>query len=216
MEVRGSTPLGPTIINMTKNRLCQLYYDKKLSMMDIAKQLGVTHAKVYYWFKKYKIKRRSQSESSYVKQNPKGDPFRIKKRLDNQERILLISGLMLYAAEGHRTNKHSVQLANLDYRILKLFVKFLRKICGIDKNKIGLYVQLYREFDKDEARDYWSKILRIPKPQICIYAHTDKRSTIDGQRSRFGIARIQAHNYKLKNWLDRELEYHLNKINNEY
>ena len=182
-------------------------------MMDIAKQLGVTHAKVYYWFKKYKLKRRSWSESSYVKQNPYGDPFRIKKKLNNKERTLLISGLILYCGEGNRNNKHSIQLANLDHRILKLFTEFLRKICGVRENKISLYVQLYRKFNKNDARDYWSKVLMISKPQIYIYTHTDKRSRIEEQRSKFGIARIQVHNYKLKNWLDRELDYHLDKFN---
>ena len=181
-------------------------------MADIAKQLKTTHAKIYYWLKKHGIQRRSRSESSYIKQNPNGDPFRIKEKLNDKEKELLISGLMLYCAEGHRTNKHSVQLANLDHRILKVFAEFLRKICGMHKNKIGLYVQLYRKFNQGEARNYWSRVLRIPKPQIFVYPHTDKRSKIKGQRSRFGIARLQVHNYKLKNWIDRESAYYLDKL----
>lgn len=182
-------------------------------MEEVAKVLSVTPATVIYWMERHKLKRRSRSEGAYVKHNPHGDPFRIKKRLTSKERALLISGLMLYCGEGHRRNKHSIHLANLDHRTLKLFIEFLRNICGVDKNKISLYVQLYRSFDKSEARDYWSKILTIPKTQIGIYTHTDKRSKIQGQRSRFGIARIQVHNYKLKNWLDRELDYHLDKLN---
>ena len=194
---------------MDKDQLRHLYDIKKLSMVDIARKLKVTHAKIYYWFKKYGIKRRSQSDSSYVKQNPNGDPFRIKEKLDNKEKELLVSGLMLYCAEGHRTNKHSVQLANLDHRILKIFAKFLREICGVHQNKMGLYVQLYRKFDKNTARNYWSRGLKIPKTQISICPHTDKRSKIEGQRSKFGIARIQVHNYKLKNWIDRESKFTL-------
>jgi hypothetical protein len=189
---------------MDKDKLHHLYDIKKLSMVDIARKLKVTHAKVYYWFKKYGIKRRSQSDSSYVKQNPDGDPFRIKEELNNKERELLISGLMLYCAEGHRANKHSVQLANLDHRILKIFARFLREICGVHQNKIGLYVQLYKKFDKNTARDYWSRVLRIPESQILVCPHTDKRSKIEEQKSKFGIARIQVHNYKLKNWIDRK------------
>ncbi len=181
-------------------------------MEDIAKKLGVSHAKVYYWFKKYGMKRRSQSESSYVKQNPNGDPFKIKKILNSKEKGLLIGALMLYCAEGHRTNRHSIQLANLDYRILKVFVKFLREICGIHKDKLTLYVQLYRKFNMNEAKNYWSKVLKIPKPQVLVYPHTDTRSKVEGQRSKFGIARVQVHNYKLKNWLDKETAYYLDKF----
>jgi DNA-binding Lrp family transcriptional regulator len=197
---------------LKKELLYKLYYDKRLSMWDIAKILSVTPATVIYWMEKHNLKRRSRSEGAYVKQNPNGDPFRIKKKINNKERMLLISGLMLYCGEGHRNNKYSIQLANLDHKILKIFTEFLRKICGVHKNKISLYVQLYRKFNKDAARDYWSKTLMIPKPQIYIYTHTDKRSKIEEQRSKFGIARIQVHNYKLKNWLDRKLDFYLDKL----
>lgn len=179
--------------------------------MDIAKQLKVTHAKIYYWIKRYRIRTRSRSESSYLKHNPNGDPFSIKKKLNNKENNLLISGLMLYAAEGHRKNKHSIQLSNLDYRILRLFVLFLREICGVCESKISLYVQVYKKFNKKEAKNYWAKVLKIPIRQIGVYTHTDKRSKMEGQKSRFGIARVQVHNYKLKKWLDKKLDYYLNR-----
>jgi predicted DNA-binding protein YlxM (UPF0122 family) len=196
---------------MNKRLLKTLYYNKNLSMMDIAHSLNTTHARVYYWFKRHNIKRRSWSESAYVKQNPNGDPFQIKDKLTAKEKELLLASLMLYWAEGNRTNKHSIQLANLDHRILKIFVEFLRKICGIHENKITLYVQLYRKFNKEQAETYWSKTLKIPRSQIIVNPHTDKRSKGEEQRSKFGIARIQIHNYKLKNWLDRKLNYHLLK-----
>ena len=181
-------------------------------MMEIAERLRVTHATIYYWLKKYKIKRRSWRDSSYIKQNPNGNPFKIKKRLNKKEKELLMCGLMLYCGEGNRSNKHSTQLANLDHRILKVFIGFLRKICGINKNKVSLYVQLYKKFNRDEALGYWSKTLLIPKPQIGIYPHTDKRSKFEEQRSKFGIARIQFNNYKLKNWIERQSDYYLNKF----
>lgn len=181
-------------------------------MMEIAERLGVTHATIYYWFKKYKIKRRSWRDSSYIKQNPNGDPFKIKKGLNKEEKGLLMCGLMLYCGEGNRNNKHATQLANLDHRILKVFIGFLRKICGVNENKISLNVQLYKKFDRDEALEYWSKTLLIPKPQIVIYPHKDKRSKFIEQRSKFGIARIQFNNYKLKNWIERQSDYYLDKF----
>ena len=111
--------------------------------MDIANKLGTTHARIYYWLKKHKINRRSWSESAYVKHNPNGDPFKVKEMFTNKEKELLISGLMLYCAEGHRTNQYSIQLANLDYRILDTFVECLRKICKVREDKITLY---WRDF----------------------------------------------------------------------
>ncbi|MEI6831221.1 MAG: hypothetical protein WCK61_00755 [Candidatus Omnitrophota bacterium] len=197
---------------VNKKKLRNLYNNKKLSMMEIAERLRVTHATIYYWLKKYKIKRRSWRDSSYIKQNPNGDPFTIKKKLNENEKGLLMCGLMLYCGEGNRSNRHSTQLANLDHRILKVFIGFLRKICGINKNKISLYVQLYKKFNRDEALEYWSKTLLIPKVQIGIYPHTDKRSKLEEQRSKFGIARIQFNNYKLKNWIEKQADYYLDKF----
>lgn len=181
--------------------------------MDIAHQLNTTHATIYYWLKKHNISRRSWSESAYVKQNPDGDPFKINEKLTVREKDLLLASLMLYWGEGSRRNKYSIQLANLDHRIVKIFVEFLRAICRIHENKITLYVQLYKKFNKKKAEIYWSKTLKIPISQIIINPHTDTRSKDEDQRSQFGIARIQIHNYKLKNWLDRQLEYRLEKFN---
>ena len=127
----GSNPPAPIYVYMNKKLLHKLYWNKNLSMMDIAHKLHTTHPSVYYWFKKYNIKRRSWSESAYVKQNPDGDPFQIKEKLTTREKELSLASLMLYWAEGHRKNKHSIQLANLDYRILKIFVEFLRRICSM-------------------------------------------------------------------------------------
>ncbi|MFH1190697.1 MAG: hypothetical protein V1670_00680 [Candidatus Omnitrophota bacterium] len=197
---------------VNKRNLQYLYNDKKLSMMEVAERLGVTHATIYYWLKKYGVKRRSWRDSSYVKQNPNGDPFKLKKRLNKKEKGLLACALMLYCGEGNRRNKHSIQLANLDHRILKVFMGFLRKICRVNKDKVSLYVQLYRKFNRSEALEYWSKTLLIPKSQIGIYPHTDKRSKLEEQRSKFGIARIQFNNYKLKNWIERQSDYYLKKF----
>ncbi len=65
-------------------------------MQDIAYKLGVTFPTVGYWMKKHNLPRRSNSESTYYKLNPNGDPFDIKDRLNKKERDLLLSGLMLY------------------------------------------------------------------------------------------------------------------------
>jgi len=178
-------------------------------MMEIAQSQNTTHAKVYYWLKKYKINRRSWRDSAYLNHNPQGDPFCIKQKLTTNEKKLLLAGLMLYWAEGHRTNKHSVEIANLDARMLQLFAQFLRQICGLDEQKLTLYVQLFKGFDKNEARAYWSKALKICPEHIAITPHTDTRSKAQNQKSRFGIARIQVHNYKLKNWVDKQLQKYI-------
>lgn len=180
-------------------------------MWDIAKILSVTPATVEYWMQKYNFKRRSQSESAYVKQNPNGDPFRIKNKLTCRDKELLLNGLMLYWAEGSRRNKHVIQMANLDYRLILLFAKFLKRICGVRKHKLCLTVQLYRRFNKEKTRNYWSRKLGVPKRFISVQIHTDKRSKPNKQWSKNGIARIEVRNVKLKQWIDNSLEEYLVK-----
>ncbi|MDD2680052.1 MAG: hypothetical protein PHO03_04575 [Candidatus Omnitrophica bacterium] len=194
---------------LEKKILQNSYYDKKLSMVDTAKLLNVTPATVAYWMKRHGFKRRSISESVYVKQNPSGNPFNIKTQLTERDRELFISGLMLYWAEGSRRNKHVIQLANLDHRMLSLFIEFLRKICGVKEEKLTLNIQLYRKFNRETTKNYWSRALGIPKRFIAVNIHSDIRSKFKNQWSKYGIVRIEVRNVKLKQWIDVALEKYL-------
>ena len=204
-KATGSSPVAPTIFMIKKETLEQLYCSRKLSMVDVANALCITPATVRYWMARHKLIRRSRSESVYVKLNPNGDPFKIKENLTNKDRDLLLIGLMLYWAEGSRRNPHVVQLANLDSRLLSIFVKFLKIICGVRQDKICLTVQLFRTFDKEKAKLFWSKELSILPEKIRINTHSDKRSKIDELRSFNGIARLEVRNVKLKKWIDVSL-----------
>lgn len=194
-------------------QLQKLYYDRKLSMWDVAKTMSITPRTVEYWMDKHNLRRRSGSESAYVKQNPNGDPFKIKNKLAKKDKELLLAGLMLYWAEGSRKNKHVIQMANLDYRLILLFIKFLRRICDVKEEKICLNIQLYRKFNKEETKNYWSRILKVSKRFIAVNIHSDTRSKPEKQWSKYGIARIEVRNVKLKQWIDKELEKQIGKWN---
>lgn len=180
-------------------------------MWDMARNISVTPATVVYWMKKHGLRRRTSSECAYAKQNPNGDPFKIKNRLSKSDKELLLCGLMLYWAEGSRKNKHTIQMANLDYKLILLFIKFLRRICGVKEEKICLNIQLYRRFDKEKTRNYWSGTLGVPKRFIAVNIHSDNRSKPNKQWSEYGIARIEVRNVKLKQWIDGALKNYLNK-----
>ena len=174
--------------------------------MEIAHNLEVGHARVYYWFKKYDIKRRNGSESAYLKQNPNGDPFKIKKTFSNREKRLLIIGLMLYWAEGNKKNKQAVQLGNLDFRMLQVFLEFLRLICRVEEKRVTLYVRVHKNFSLAKAKRYWVTTLQMSGKRVLVYPHTDSRSTLKKQWSKFGIATLQINNSKLKKWLDNSID----------
>lgn len=190
---------------MQEQKLKELYCERKLSMMEVAEELNVTHAKVWYWLKKFDIDRRSWEESAYVKQNRHGDPFVIPVKFTSRERKLLISGLMLYWAEGNK-GKDAIRIANLDHRMLKVFLNFLREVCKVEDQRLYLYVRVYKKFSLEKARAYWSKFLNIPLEKVLVYLHTDIRSNNSKQWSQHGIATLEFHNTKFKKWLDGATE----------
>lgn len=108
-------------IKLDKKTLFYLYFDKKLSMAQIAKRLNISNSKIEYWMNKYKLKRRSISEAIYVKSNPKGNPFKIK-QVNNKKGIYLKAlGIGLYWGEGTKANKHSVRISNSNPEFINIY-----------------------------------------------------------------------------------------------
>ena len=54
-------------------------------MKEISDKTGWNYHPVTYWMSNYNIPRRSRSEATYIKQNPNGDPFKIKTKLNRKE-----------------------------------------------------------------------------------------------------------------------------------
>lgn len=185
-------------------------------MMEIANRLNVTHATINYWMKKHAIPRRSCSESTYLKMNSGRNPFTLKKGLDKEENELLLTGLVLFWAEGSKVFRGSIQLANLDHRMLEIFAKFLRKICGIQENRLKLYVRVYKGFDINNAKRYWARRLKMSTKRVFVYPHTDTRSKANKQWSKYGIATLQFHNVKLWEWMNKSIEDHVGKVLNSH
>lgn len=90
--------------------LIRLYKKEKKSMQDIAKELGCSVNKVVYWMKRHGIKRRSWSEATYIKRNPKGDPFKFSEPRTVKDHELFGLGLGLYWGEGNKANNHAIRL----------------------------------------------------------------------------------------------------------
>lgn len=189
-----------------------LYCEKKLSAAEIAVKLGATFPRVLYWVKKHGIPIRSCSERTYVKLNPGGDPFNPKTALTPREQELFLSGLIIYWAEGSRKIRYSVQVVNMDHRMLILFMKFLREIARVDEKRLRLDVRVYHGFDKDRARRYWSRALHLAIKQVNVYPHIDHRSDPHKQWSPYGIATVCMSNTKLKAWMDQQLEENINRL----
>ena len=101
-------------------------------MQEIADELRVNLKTIQYWMDNHQIPRRNQSDATYVKRNSAGDPFKIKEALSEEERALLHLAIGLYLGEGKKYEGcASVALGNTDPLIIRIFLKFLREICGV-------------------------------------------------------------------------------------
>ncbi|OGE30399.1 hypothetical protein A2631_01345 [Candidatus Daviesbacteria bacterium RIFCSPHIGHO2_01_FULL_44_29] len=138
-----------------KKQLLSLY-SSGLSMQQIALNQKVSHHKVAYWMKKYSIPSRSRSEAIYALKNPAGDPFKISDLEAYEDKELLALGIALYMGEGTKKDRFGVKLANSDPKIINLFLRFLRQVCGVKEEKIRAWINIFDDLIYKDSLLFWS------------------------------------------------------------
>ena len=188
-------------------------YNKGKSAVEVGNELGIPWRRVIYFMEKHNIKRRSRSEATYQKLNPKGDPFKINQNLTENEKMLKMIALGLYLGEGTKSNLISVRLSNSDPNLVNIFLKFLKIICGVETKKIKLWLTLHSDISTKEAGRFWSKRLNIPLSQFSRSVIVDHHNNGSyRKKSIYGTATICVHNMKLRkilqDWIDEIIESH--------
>ncbi len=79
------------------------------------------------------------------------------------ERDLFMMGIGLYWGEG---DKGSAGIINSDPKIIKITIKWFKKVCGIKMDNFRITIHAYPDNNIKETIDYWSKITGIPKNQF--------------------------------------------------
>lgn len=93
---------------------------------------------------------------------------------------LFISGIMLYEAEGSKGESNG--FSNSDFRLIRLYLKFLEKYVETDKNKnltFRLYIHESRNKDLARIINFWSRKIGIDKKSIRI---SWKHNTVSKRR----------------------------------
>lgn len=70
---------------------------------------------------------------------------------------LFITGISIYWGEGDKSTSYQVRVANIDPAMIKIFVKFLREVCNVPKQRIRAHLLLYPDLDPALCMDYWIK-----------------------------------------------------------
>ena len=190
-----------------KKRILELYVKEKFSAMQIAEKLGVSDSVVRYWLTKQNVKKRSISEAInnlYLTKFSK-KPFKLKKVISKTDNDLKISGAMLYWGEGGKTGT-SVKFTNSDPEMIKVFLNFLRKICGIHEKRLKALIHMYPDQDENELKIFWSKLTSIPTKQFYkSHIHKGKKGTYKNKVS-YGTIAINYSDKKLLHillsWID--------------
>ena len=193
-------PISPKV-------LFHLYTVEKLSSHDIAQKLKCSTSKVNYWIARSGIKKRTQSDATYVKRNPHGDPFRFYEPKQMDEMFLYGLGLGLYWGEGNKKNKTAVRLGNTDPRLIKMYIKVLQKIYGVEKSKFRFGIQVFSDMKAETALTFWSKKLGFPRSHFNKVVITPARGPgTYREKTKSGVLTIYVSNIKLRNLLITQIE----------
>ena len=124
----------------------------------------------------------------------------IKKNADNS---FFISGLMLYWAEGDKSQER-VGFTNSDPQMIIYMMKWFREICKIPDNRFRVVLSLMTLHDKDISEKFWSDITGLNS--IAFNKTRIKKTPLLGKRnpSYMGTCRIMISDKnlfrKIKGW----------------
>ena len=185
---------------MNKQILENYYLKQRKSTSEIAKILNKSESGINYWIKKHGIPKRTISDAIYLKHNPEGDPFKTREATTLELAGLKGLGIGLFWGEGNKKNKTSVRLGNTDHNLIKKFIEFLIKICGIDKNDLRFSLQIFSDINPVEAKEFWKNNLKIKERQFGkkITVSISKKRGNYKNKMKYGVLTVYYHNKKLR------------------
>ncbi|MEK7652051.1 MAG: hypothetical protein AAB351_02505 [Patescibacteria group bacterium] len=161
------------------------------SYAEITKKLNVPKSTLSFWFSEMPLSekarkrislrvqagsfkgllKRNQLQTHLARQRAK--ETRSVSKLDVgtlSKRELFILGVGLYWAEGYKRQiykdgkaktYHPVSLSNSDPNLVKIFLRFLREVCGASSEKITAHLRIYEHQNEKELLKFWSQVTKI-------------------------------------------------------
>ena len=99
-----------------------------------------------------------------------------------------------------------MDFANSDSSMIFIFLKFLREVCGVNEDKLRIYLYCYSNQNIDKIRRYWSRLLKVPIKQFSKpYVRKDFRLDKAGKMP-YGLVHIRYYDKKLlhliRGWIE--------------
>ncbi len=196
-------------MNSEEKKIIDLYLDKKLSAQQIASKLSIRLSHVLWVLKKYSVPKRSISDAIsniYITKFDK-KPFKLKKKLSKKDELLKIAAVMLYWGEGTKSGG-GVVLSNSNTKMIKLFLKFLREICGVDEGRLGVTLHLYEDHIAEVLIQEWSRIIGLPVTQFHKPFLHKKTKGSYREKSKHGTASLYYYDKKLLTLINSWTQYY--------
>lgn len=163
-----------------------------MTYREIQKIVGISRDTLSKWFKneewsthikKSNIEKQAKKNIEHIKKMNKARntllESKYKKVEEDAEKEfelyknepLFAAGIMLYAGEGDKLDKGQIRLANIDFCLHKVFIKFCEKFLKTDQKRIKFSIVLYPDLDISSCVKKWSSELNILeknfyKPQV--------------------------------------------------
>jgi len=181
--------------SIKKAEITKLYWEDGLGVSEIAQTLGVSFWTIYRFMNKSGISRRNRSLSAYA--SSKSKPcFQQKTCLTVSDNMLKIAGVMLYWAEGTLLH-NTVDFANSNPEMIKIFLKFLREICGIKEERLRVYLYAYEYQDIESLKEFWQRSTRIPIAQFTKPYIRKNNLNVSQRKLPYGLVHIRYNDKKL-------------------
>jgi hypothetical protein len=193
-------------IKDSKLRSVKSMYASGMSAREIAVALHCRIDAVYYLFRKHDVVRRSRAEINRLQFDRKQPTFKLRIRLTRRDHFLRAMGIMIYWTEGSKwEGEKIVDFANSDEALIRIFLFFLRRICGIDERKLRAYLYCHSDQDPERLISFWSIVTGIPKRQFT-KPYVKATTSIEKQgKMKHGLIHIRYNDKKmlllLKEWI---------------
>ena len=158
---------------------------KGKSYGEILKRLKVSKGTLSLWLRDVKLTS-GQYRRLYVtlrRRNAyRAAKVRQKQRIEKTRRIvseaekevsrlikshLFLSGLMLYWAEGDKSDEREVvKFTNSDPILIKLMMAWFRRICKVKNEKFRIELHIHAFHCRRNIKEYWSKLVCLPLSQF--------------------------------------------------
>jgi len=172
--------------------------EKGKSIRDIENILGIARSTLSGWLQNIELSREQKKQlhkkwlNALVKARLKASKVNKENRLTRLRKIeqkaknftsdvtvdkklgeIIFS--IFYLAEGTKIYSGKVEIANTNPKILTAIWKLFRFLYSPDESKLRCYLHLRMDQSEKKLKNYWSKILHIPKSQF-IKTQFDKRT----------------------------------------